>query len=69
MDVYSARLQRVSSEGQKLKDIMLEIQRLRRLINLAEAEVRSRQQNSRPTRRNYLRLVLDTSVATSVNSH
>ncbi len=69
MDAYSARLQRVSLEGQKLKDIMLEIQRLRRLINLAEAEVRGRRQNGRPARRNNLRLVIDTSVSTSVNSH
>lgn len=47
MDVYSARLHRVFRKGQKLKDTMLEIQRLRRLINLAEAEVRSRHQHGR----------------------
>jgi hypothetical protein len=38
MNMWSPRLRAFSEESQKLKDKMLEIQRLRRLVNLAEAE-------------------------------
>jgi hypothetical protein len=56
--VSSPRLWRISEESLKLKGIMLEVQRLRRLVDLAEAEVRSRPEKARPGRRRATGLVV-----------
>jgi hypothetical protein len=44
MNMQSPRLRAFSEESQKLKERMLEIQRLRRLVNLAEGRAKNGQQ-------------------------
>jgi hypothetical protein len=57
MNMRSPRLRAFSEESQKLKDRMLEIQRLRRLVSLAEGRAQNGQRKLRPAKRNNLRLV------------
>jgi hypothetical protein len=70
MDIHSPHLRHVSEERQQLKVIMLEIQRLRRLVVLAKVEVRNRQDSKkvRPARRKDLRLAVDAGIGRTANS-
>ena len=57
MDMRSPRIRSFSEESQKLKNRMLEIQRLRRLVNLAESQAQNGQRKPQAAKRNNLRLV------------
>lgn len=57
MDMRSPRLRVFSEESQKLKARMLEIQRLRRLVSLAEGQAQNGQRKPQPPKRTHLRLV------------
>lgn len=66
MEAY--RLRRLSEENQKLKNAMLEIQRLRELVALAQVEVRGpHTKKGRSARGKVLRLVVDASVGSIAN--
>lgn len=57
MDMRSPRLRVFSEESQKLKARMLEIQRLRRLVSLAEGQAQNGQRKPQLAKRTHLRLV------------
>ncbi|MCK1284340.1 hypothetical protein IVB41_10445 [Bradyrhizobium sp. 44] len=44
MDIFRQRLRRISEESQRLNGVMVEVQRLRKLVDVAAAEAQNRQQ-------------------------
>ena len=44
MDIFRQRLRRISEESRRLRGFMVEVQRLRKLVDAAAAEAQNKQQ-------------------------
>jgi len=44
MDIFRQRLRRISEESRRLRGFMVEVQRLRKLVDVAAAEAQNKQQ-------------------------